>query len=96
GKIDRLLAALENAPQNGAQAGPQEYAQAETVEDSREEGASEAPQANGEVRATDAARRKAQELDVDLREVEGTGAGGQITVDDVRRVNAQASGEGES
>ena len=96
GKIDRLLAALENAPQNGAQAGPQEYAQAETVEDSREEGASEAPQANGEVRATDAARRKAQELDVDLREVEGTGAGGQITVDDVRRANAQASGEGES
>jgi polyhydroxyalkanoic acid synthase PhaR subunit len=96
GKIDRLLAALENAPQNGAQAGPQEYAQAETVEDSREEGASEAPQANGEVRATDAARRKAQELDVDLGEVEGTGAGGQITVDDVRRANAQASGEGES
>jgi polyhydroxyalkanoic acid synthase PhaR subunit len=104
GKIDRLLAALENAPQNGAQTGPQEYAQAgtqaETVEDSREEGASEAPQANGEVRATDAARRKAQELDVDLTEVEGTGAGGQITVDDVRRANAQAnaqaSGEGES
>ena len=96
GKIDRLLTALENAPQNGAQAGPQEYAQAETVEDSREEGPSEAPQANGEVRATDAARRKAQELDVNLREVEGTGAGGQITVDDVRRANAQASGEGES
>jgi pyruvate/2-oxoglutarate dehydrogenase complex dihydrolipoamide acyltransferase (E2) component len=100
GKIDRLLAALENAPQNGTQTGPQEYAQAdtqaETVEDSREEGASEAPQANGEVRATDAARRKAQELDVDLTEVEGTGAGGQITVDDVRRANAQASGEGES
>ena len=96
GKIDRLLTALENAPQNGAQAGPQEYAQAETVENSRKEGASEPPQANGEVRATDAARRKAQELDVDLREVEGTGAGGQITVDDVRRANAQASGEGES
>ena len=96
GKIDRLLAVLENAPQNGAQAGPQEYAQAETVEDPREEGASETPQANGEVRATDAARRKAQELDVDLGEVEGTGAGGQITVDDVRRANAQASGEGES
>ena len=93
GKIDRLLAALENAPQNGAQAGPQEYAHTETVEDSREEGASEAPQANGEVRATDAARRKAQELDVDLREVEGTGAGGQITVDDVRRTNAREEGE---
>src|SRR5918993_165062 len=61
GKIDRLLAALENAPQNGG-------AQAEAVEDSQLEGASEAPQANGEIRATDAARRKAQELDMDLAE----------------------------
>jgi polyhydroxyalkanoic acid synthase PhaR subunit len=88
GKIDQLLAAFENAPQNGG-------VQAEATEDSREEGVSEAPQANG-VRATDAARRKAQELDMDLAEVEGTGAGGQITVDDVRRANAQASGEGKS
>lgn len=37
-----------------------------------------------EVRATDAARRAAGELGVDLSEVEGTGAGGQITVSDVR------------
>jgi polyhydroxyalkanoic acid synthase PhaR subunit len=35
--------------------------------------------------ATDAARRKARELGVDLSQVEGTGSGGQITVDDVRR-----------
>jgi pyruvate/2-oxoglutarate dehydrogenase complex dihydrolipoamide acyltransferase (E2) component len=37
---------------------------------------------------------------MDLAEVEGTGAGGQITVDDVRRADAQASAqaseEGES
>jgi len=38
-----------------------------------------------EVSATDAARRKARELGVDLAEVEGTGNGGQITVEDVRR-----------
>ena len=38
-----------------------------------------------QVRATDAARRKAEELGVDLRQVQGTGAGGQITVEDVRR-----------
>ena len=38
-----------------------------------------------EIKATDAARRKARELGVDLTEVEGTGNGGQITVDDVRR-----------
>jgi hypothetical protein len=38
-----------------------------------------------EIRATEAARRKARELGVDLAEVEGTGNRGQITVDDVRR-----------
>ena len=89
GKIDQLLTALENAPQNGG-------AQAEAVEDSRVEGASEAQQANGQVKSTDAARRKARELGMDLAEVEGTGAGGQITIDDVRKANAQASGEGAS
>ena len=34
---------------------------------------------------SEAALRKARELGVDLSEVEGTGLGGQITVDDVRR-----------
>jgi hypothetical protein len=37
-----------------------------------------------EIRATDAARRKAEELDVNLSQVQGTGAAGQITVGDVR------------
>jgi polyhydroxyalkanoic acid synthase PhaR subunit len=86
GKIDQLLTALENAPQNGG-------VQADAVEDSRGEGASEAQQANGERRATDAAKRKARELGMDLAEVEGTGAGGQITVDDVRRADAQANAQ---
>ncbi len=55
---------------------------------------SEATQPDGsEVKATAAARRKAQELDVDLAEVEGTGANGQVTVDDVRRKNARGEGE---
>ncbi len=43
------------------------------------------PAQNGALVATAAARRKAWELGVDLTEVEGTGTGGQITVDDVRR-----------
>jgi pyruvate/2-oxoglutarate dehydrogenase complex dihydrolipoamide acyltransferase (E2) component len=38
-----------------------------------------------EIEATDEARRTARELGVDLAEVEGTGNGGRITVDDVRR-----------
>ena len=48
-------------------------------------GVLEAGVADREIRATDAARRKARQLGVDLAEVDGTGAGGQITVEDVRR-----------
>jgi hypothetical protein len=79
-KIDRILAALEKASQNGgAPAGASQE---------------RAPQSDGSgVRATDAARRKAEELGVDLSEVSGTGVGGQITVDDVRRENARGEGE---
>jgi polyhydroxyalkanoic acid synthase PhaR subunit len=43
------------------------------------------PNGTPEIKATDAARRTARELGVDLTEVEGTGNGGQITVNDVRR-----------
>ena len=53
----------------------------------RNDGA-QAPETNGsgvEVRATDAARRKAQELGVDLAEIEGTGNNGEVTVGDVRK-----------
>src|SRR5215212_2391726 len=70
GKLDRLLAALESDQNGGAQV-------AETVAETNGSPAA--------VRATDAAKRKASELDVDLSEVEGTGNGGQITVGDVRR-----------
>ena len=38
----------------------------------------------GEPDATDAARRKAEELGVDLTRIEGTGAGGRILVRDVK------------
>ena len=37
------------------------------------------------IKATAAARRRAEEFGVDLREVEGTGSGGQITVGDVKK-----------
>lgn len=39
----------------------------------------------GEVKATDAARRKAEEVGIDLSRVEGTGAGGRILVGDVKK-----------
>ena len=38
----------------------------------------------GEIDATDAARRQAQELGLDLTQIEGTGSDGRITVDDVK------------
>jgi large subunit ribosomal protein L20 len=38
-----------------------------------------------EIEATDAASRKAEELNVDLTSVEGTGQGGRITVGDVEK-----------
>jgi polyhydroxyalkanoic acid synthase PhaR subunit len=70
GKLDRLLAALEGAQNGGAPVA---------------EGVAETNGSATEIRATDAARRKALELGVDLSEVEGTGNGGQVTVEDVRR-----------
>ena len=97
-KIDQILAALQNISQNGnvqeaqalqAEASSQEAEASPEAESSQVEGAPQATvaqQINGEmVRATAAARRKAEELGVDLSAVEGTGANGQITVDDVRR-----------
>jgi len=44
----------------------------------------------GELNATDAARREARKRDVDLMEVEGTGSEGRIVVDDVRRAAKEA------
>lgn len=37
------------------------------------------------IKATDAARRKAEELDLDLAEIPATGANGQITLKDVEK-----------
>ncbi len=45
----------------------------------------------GEVDATDAARREARELDVDLTEVEASGSGGRIIVSDVVEASKDAT-----
>jgi large subunit ribosomal protein L20 len=49
------------------------------------EEAAEVETSEEDIEATDAARRKAEELDVDLSSVEGTGQGGRITVGDVEK-----------
>ena len=55
-------------------------APAEQVEEAEEEETSE-----DDIEATEAAGRKAEELNVDLSSVEGTGQGGRITVGDVEK-----------
>jgi polyhydroxyalkanoic acid synthase PhaR subunit len=52
------------------------------------DGGAQVAETNGstvEISATDAARRKAREMGVELSEVVGTGAEGQVTVEDVRK-----------
>jgi pyruvate/2-oxoglutarate dehydrogenase complex dihydrolipoamide acyltransferase (E2) component len=49
----------------------------------------------GEIEATDAARREARERGVDLTQVEGTGSGGRITVVDVVEFAEEQAGEEE-
>jgi pyruvate/2-oxoglutarate dehydrogenase complex dihydrolipoamide acyltransferase (E2) component len=71
-------------PAEGVEAGVEEEAVGEAS--TREE----AGEQNTEVRATPAAERKAEDLGVDLSQIEGTGSGGRITVKDVREAAKQA------
>lgn len=77
-KLDRVISAIEA---NGTGAAATSAPAAESANGT----AGNAGTPDGEIRATDAARRKARDLGVDLAEVNGTGADGQITVEDVRR-----------
>jgi len=101
GRIGGLESTLERVTETGARTATAESVQAlegrlDRVEDkldrllaALENANVGAAHTNGsaavEVEATDAAQRKARELGVDLATVEGTGADGRITVDDVRR-----------
>ncbi|AHY47367.1 e3 binding domain [Rubrobacter radiotolerans] len=77
-KLDRVISAIEA---NGTGAAATSAPAAASANGT----AGNAGTPDGEIRATDAARRKARDLGVDLAEVNGTGADGQITVEDVRR-----------
>jgi pyruvate/2-oxoglutarate dehydrogenase complex dihydrolipoamide acyltransferase (E2) component len=67
---------IGDTPEQGAS----RDAEASETEDSETE-----DEGVGEPIATDAARRKAKQLGIDLSQVEGTGAGGRILVGDVKR-----------
>jgi pyruvate/2-oxoglutarate dehydrogenase complex dihydrolipoamide acyltransferase (E2) component len=87
GNMQQAAQATQQGMQAGVQAASQAGQQAmEAANQAAQRGSRGAEQAAGqEVRATAAARRRAEEMNVDLAEVEGTGQYGQITVDDVRR-----------
>ncbi len=78
GKHDQLLSSLGDLGPNagtGPDSAPTEEAPA-----------ANAPEANAPgIRATDTARREAEEVGVDIAEVEGTGPDGRITEEDVRK-----------
>jgi pyruvate/2-oxoglutarate dehydrogenase complex dihydrolipoamide acyltransferase (E2) component len=71
--------ALEGTAGPGGDAPAQGAGEGTEAPETRDEGAAQGPS------ATDAARRKAEELGVDLAQVEGTGAGGRVLVTDVKK-----------
>lgn len=79
-KLDQLLAAVEGISADGS------AAETNGTENSEVSGNTQPAQEG--IRATNAARRKAQEMGVDLTGIQGSGADGQITVDDVREKGA--------
>jgi pyruvate/2-oxoglutarate dehydrogenase complex dihydrolipoamide acyltransferase (E2) component len=76
---------------------PEESVEAGVEEEAAVVGEASTPGEAGEkkdkVRATPAAERKADELGVDLSQIEGTGSGGRITVKDVTEAAKQAGSE---
>ena len=84
GSIDRALAAIEKNPRL-VDPDYQEPGDAPRQEDKQREIPAAEPTPDGpEPDATDAARKKADELGLDLSGIEGTGSGGRIVVRDVQ------------
>lgn len=67
----------------GAAEGAQQAAESADGAVQEAAGAVQGAAGNGEVKATNAAQRKAEELGVDLGQIQGSGAGGLITIRDV-------------
>jgi hypothetical protein len=94
--IDRNPQILGDAPHGGEQAGedlrpwqsadsPSNAEGGASGQNTTERVGDQGAEDTAEVRATDAARRKAEKLGVDLSRIEGTGAGGRVLVRDVQK-----------
>jgi pyruvate/2-oxoglutarate dehydrogenase complex dihydrolipoamide acyltransferase (E2) component len=77
------VAALAREEAEDVWAEAQSRRRAQSTRRQRQEG--ESGYAAGTIQATDVARRMAEELNVDLREVRGTGVNSLITAGDVKR-----------
>jgi pyruvate/2-oxoglutarate dehydrogenase complex dihydrolipoamide acyltransferase (E2) component len=75
-------------PREGVEAGVEEEEEAAVVGEASTPG--EAGEQKDKAQATPAAERKAEDLGVDLSQIEGTGSGGRITVKDVTEAAKQA------
>jgi pyruvate/2-oxoglutarate dehydrogenase complex dihydrolipoamide acyltransferase (E2) component len=94
--IDRNPQVLGGAPHGGEQAGedlrpwqsadsPSNAEGGASGQNTTERVGDPGAEDTAEVRATDAARRKAEEMGVDLSRIEGSGAGGRVLVRDVQQ-----------
>lgn len=83
GKLDKLLAAIESL--GNAQAPAETPAAPAASQNGASETNSEGSSTPEEIQATTAARRRAEEMGVDLTSVDGSGPNGQVTVGDVRK-----------
>jgi pyruvate/2-oxoglutarate dehydrogenase complex dihydrolipoamide acyltransferase (E2) component len=75
-------------PGEGVEAGLEEEEEEAVVGEASTPG--EAGEQKDKAQATPAAERKAEDLGVDLSQIEGTGSGGRITVKDVTETAKQA------
>jgi pyruvate/2-oxoglutarate dehydrogenase complex dihydrolipoamide acyltransferase (E2) component len=91
GKLEDISSNLEGAlERQGGEATQRAGEVAGGITSQARQGAQgEQEESSGVVAATEAARRKAEELGVDLSGVEGTGPGGRITVRDVQAAAQQ-------
>jgi pyruvate/2-oxoglutarate dehydrogenase complex dihydrolipoamide acyltransferase (E2) component len=83
--FSEVLASLQHSPQFFRE--PLDAGAADETGDASNPPADEDAEQPEEPEATEAATRKANELDVDLSGLEGTGAGGRIVLKDVVRAS---------
>lgn len=85
GELEGAAGTVRDAYEKPRDEEPEESENQEDQE-SQEDGEAQEPdeEGAGEIEATDAARSKAEDLGVDLAQIEGTGSGGRITVRDIQ------------